>query len=113
MLLPDSLDDDVELMTARPGDPRGQARRLWDLPAWADRSRDLLGRLDVLAPDGPAALAPGFELSAAVLRHLQADPLLPAELLPADWPGARLRATYDGWDVRYRATLAEWSRGDA
>ena len=30
----------------------------------------------------PTALAPGFELSAAVLRHLQADPLLPAELLP-------------------------------
>jgi phenylacetic acid degradation operon negative regulatory protein len=113
LLLPDSLDDDVELMTARPGDPRAQARRLWDLTAWADRSRDLLGRLDVLAPDGPAALAPGFELSAAVLRHLQADPLLPAELLPADWPGARLRASYDGWDARYRATLAEWSRGNA
>ncbi len=30
-----------------------------------------------------AALAPGFVVSAAVLRHLLADPLLPAELLPA------------------------------
>ncbi len=111
LLLPDSLDDDVEVMTARPGDAAGMAHRLWDLRTWSQRSRDLLRRLDALAPDGPDALAPGFELSAAVLRHLQADPLLPAELLPADWPGALLRATYDGWDVRYRATLAEWSRG--
>ena len=46
-----------------------------------------------------------------MLRHLQADPLLPAELLPADWPGARLRATYDGWDARYRATLARVEPG--
>ena len=30
-----------------------------------------------LDPRGPADLAPGFELSAAVLRHLLADPLLP------------------------------------
>ena len=36
---------------------------------------------------GPTALAPGFELSAAVLRHLQADPLLPAELLPVGLAG--------------------------
>ena len=66
--------------------------------------------LDALDPDGPEALAPGFELSAAVLRHLQADPLLPAELLPADWPGAALRAIYDAWDARYRTTLRDWSR---
>jgi phenylacetic acid degradation operon negative regulatory protein len=108
--LPDSLDADVELMTARPGDPPELARRLWDLPAWSLRARQLLGGLGALAPHGPAALAPGFELSAAVLRHLQADPLLPAELLPADWPGAALRATYDEWDARYRTTLREWSR---
>ena len=109
--LPDSLDADVELMTARPGDPLVMARRLWDLPAWSGRARRLLGGLGALAPDGPEALAPGFELSAAVLRHLQADPLLPVELLPADWPGAELRATYDEWDGRYRTTLREWSRG--
>jgi phenylacetic acid degradation operon negative regulatory protein len=61
-------------------------------------------------PDTAAALAPGFELSAAVLRHLQADPLLPAELLPGGWPGRDLRDDYDRWDSRYRATLQEWSR---
>jgi phenylacetic acid degradation operon negative regulatory protein len=108
--LPDSLDADVELMTARPADPAVLAGRLWDLAAWSGGAHDLLDRLGALAPDGPAALAPGFELSAAVLRHLQADPLLPAELLPADWPGAALRAVYDEWDARYRATLRDWSR---
>jgi phenylacetic acid degradation operon negative regulatory protein len=110
--LPEPLDDDVELMTARPGDAVDLAQRLWDLAAWAARANELLRRLGALAPDGPEALAPGFELSAAVLRHLQADPLLPAELLPAGWPGGRLRAVYDGWDARYRATLRDWSRRD-
>jgi phenylacetic acid degradation operon negative regulatory protein len=110
--LPDPLDGDVELMTARPEDAVALAHRLWDLTAWSERARDLLRRLEALAPDGPEALAPGFELSAAVLRHLQADPLLPAELLPADWPGAPLRATYDTWDTGYRAMLRDWSRRD-
>jgi phenylacetic acid degradation operon negative regulatory protein len=110
--LPDSLNADVELMTATPENPRPLSGRLWDLPAWSDRARVLLEDLDTLAPDRPQALAPGFELSAAVLRHLQADPLLPDVLLPADWPGVRLRTTYDAWDARYRTTLREWSRAD-
>ncbi len=108
--LPDPLNGDVELMTARPGDAVALAHRLWDLTAWSARARHLVRRLDALAPDGPEALAPGFELSAAVLRHLQADPLLPPELLPAGWSGTALRAAYDGWDARYRATLRDWSR---
>ena len=70
----------------------------------------MLAALDALAPDGPEALAPGFKLSAAVLRHLQADPLLPRQLEPPGWPGTRLRESYDGWDVRYRTTLNAWSR---
>ena len=37
----------------------------------------------------PTALADGFVTSAAVLRLLQSDPLLPADLLPKRWPGAR------------------------
>jgi phenylacetic acid degradation operon negative regulatory protein len=110
--LPDALGDDVELMTAVPDDARGLAARLWDLPAWSDGARVLLHGLNALTPDRPEALAPGFELSASVLRHLQADPLLPGDLLPEEWPGARLRATYDVWDAGYRATLREWSRAD-
>jgi phenylacetic acid degradation operon negative regulatory protein len=108
--LPETLDGDVELMTARPAAAPELAARLWDLVAWSGRADALRRELDHLPPDGPEALAPGFELSAAVLRHLQADPLLPPELLPPGWPGAALRAVYDDWDARYRATLRSWSR---
>lgn len=108
--LPDSLSADVELMTAVPSDAAGLTGRLWDLGGWARQADGLLAALDALPPDGPESLAPGFELSAAVLRHLQADPLPPAPLQPAAWPGGRLRQTYDDWDERYRATLRAWSR---
>jgi phenylacetic acid degradation operon negative regulatory protein len=110
VLLPGSLDADIEVMRAIPPDPAGLAARLWDLGDWAGRAGELLADLDMLVPDGPEALAPGFELSAAVLRHLQADPLLPRQLEPPGWPGARLRERYDAWDARYRATLNAWSR---
>ena len=108
--LPEDFRSDVELMTARPRTPDRLAGVLWDLPAWAGRANRLLDEMADLTPDHAQALAPGFELSAAVLRHLQGDPLLPDELLPARWPGARLRAEYDRWDARYRTTLREWSR---
>jgi phenylacetic acid degradation operon negative regulatory protein len=35
-----------------------------------------------------------FAVAAAIVRHLLADPVLPAGLLPADWPGVSLRAAY-------------------
>ena len=54
------------------------------------------------------ALADGFVTSAAVLRHLQADPLLPVELLPPAWPGEALRADYDRYDAAYRSVLRAW-----
>jgi phenylacetic acid degradation operon negative regulatory protein len=108
--LPEDLRSDVEAMTARPQAPERLAAALWDLPAWAGRANQLLDAMADLPPDKAQALAPGFELSAAVLRHLQADPLLPEELLPSGWPGTRLRGDYDRWDARYRTTLREWSR---
>jgi phenylacetic acid degradation operon negative regulatory protein len=108
--LPEDLGADVELMTARPREPDRLVRVLWDLPGWAGRANQLLREMADLPPDRPQALAPGFELSAAVLRHLQADPLLPEVLLLPGWPGAHLRAEYDRWDARYRATLRDWSR---
>ncbi|MGH9084385.1 MAG: PaaX family transcriptional regulator C-terminal domain-containing protein, partial [Acidimicrobiales bacterium] len=56
----------------------------------------------------PGGLAEGFVTSAAVLRLLQADPLLPRELRPPDWPGDDLRADYDRYDAAYRAVLRTW-----
>jgi phenylacetic acid degradation operon negative regulatory protein len=108
--LPGELEADVEIMAAQPADPLRLVGQLWDLGAWSDRADRLLEGLAALTPDDPGALAPGFGLSASVLRHLQADPLLPDELLPTPWPGRELRQVYDRWDARYRATLQVWSR---
>ncbi len=111
-LVPDPSDDpQLALFTALPDeDPAALAAALWDLGAWADRAVGLVADMDRLVPADPALLAPGFELSAAVLRHLQADPLLPAALLPFGWPGQALRAAYRRWDRHYRAMLATWGR---
>jgi phenylacetic acid degradation operon negative regulatory protein len=88
------------------------AAALWDLDGWSRRATELRremaglqGRLDGADTD---ALAPGFVVSAAVLRHFQADPLLPDELLGRSWPGARLRIDYDRFDDAYRRVLRTW-----
>ncbi len=111
-LRPDPADEPgVAVYTASPdGDRAALAAGLFDVEGWARRAEELVRRLDQLPTTVPEDLAPGFELSAAVLRHLQADPLLPAELLPADWPGSDLRRTYDGWDRCYRRVLVRWGR---
>jgi len=111
-LRPDPADDaDVELFTGRPeGDGGALAARLWDLGGWALRAAHLVRELQARPPADPVDLAPGFVLSASVLRHLQSDPLLPEVLRPAGWPGAELRASYDRWDRQYRRVLATWGR---
>jgi len=111
-LRPDPGDDpDLAVYVARPaGDPTDLAACLWDLDGWAAGARALVDRLGARPTRGPDDLAGGFTLSAAVLRHLSADPLLPAELLPPDWPGARLRRTYSAWDRHYRDVLRAWGR---
>ncbi|HEX3946479.1 MAG TPA: PaaX family transcriptional regulator C-terminal domain-containing protein [Acidimicrobiales bacterium] len=108
--LPGELGPDLVRMVARPDDSTGLAAGLWDRAGWARRGEALAARLDRHPPTDWTDLAPGFELSATVLRHFQADPLLPTELLPPDWPGTRLRRIYADWDRRYREVLAGWSR---
>lgn len=111
---PDNLDVEVDgavRFSARPeSDPVALARSLWDLGAWATGARRLIGAMAAAPPVAAEDLAAGFVLSASVLRHLQADPLLPGELLPARWPGVDLRSAYDDYDRRYRAVLADWGR---
>lgn len=96
---------------ARP-DPAPAPADLWNLTTWSRQAAalraDMAGLVDHLEADEPTSLAEGFVTSAAVLRHLQADPLLPPELLPADWPGDALRAEYDRYDTAYRAALRTW-----
>lgn len=103
--------------TARPdADPVALAASLWDLDGWRADADDLRARMgavvDRLEAGDADALASGFVLAAAVLRHLLADPRLPAELLPTGWPGPALRQEYDRYDVAFRAVLSSWLRAD-
>jgi phenylacetic acid degradation operon negative regulatory protein len=111
-LRPDPTEDpDLAVFTGAPeSDPVALSASLWDLDAWAARADALVQRLETDRTRGPDDLAPGFTLSAAVLRHLQSDPLLPDELLPTTWPGEVLRDTYGVWDQRYREVLRAWGR---
>jgi phenylacetic acid degradation operon negative regulatory protein len=87
---------------------------LWDIEAWSTTAgalrTDMAALIAPLGRGDTGALAAGFITSAAVLRHLQADPLLPDELLPAGWPGAAVRRDYDRFDSAYRSVLRDWFR---
>lgn len=80
----------ARVLTARDDDPVGLARQLWDLPGWAQTGARLLESM-AHADDVPGR----FTVAAAIVRHLRSDPVLPDGLLPADWPGRRLRRCYD------------------
>lgn len=82
---------------------------------WAVTARWLLAEMTEAQPAldrrDTAALAPTFELDAAVVRHLVADPALPAELVPPDWPAAELRDAFGRFDAGFKATWRSWYRG--
>jgi phenylacetic acid degradation operon negative regulatory protein len=111
-LRPDpAADPDLTVYVGAPvSDPARLAASLWDLGGWAGGARALADRLADHPTRGPDELVDGFTLSAAVLRHLQSDPLLPDELLPAGWPGPGLRDAYTSWDRAYRDVLRAWGR---
>ncbi|WP_082570381.1 PaaX family transcriptional regulator C-terminal domain-containing protein [Mycobacterium sp. Root135] len=87
--LTDELRGRVRVLEARDDDPAGLVAALWDLPTWVGTGRRLLDDLSG-ASDVPAR----FVAAAATVRHLLADPVLPVELLPDDWPGDALRQAY-------------------
>ncbi|MFJ3235008.1 PaaX family transcriptional regulator C-terminal domain-containing protein [Streptomyces sp. NPDC086787] len=96
--LPDELRSVAQCCTARPESPAHDlAAALWPLDTWAATARALLTH--IAAADRPGELFTAF---AAVVRHLLTDPVLPCELLPADWPGEALRTAY----ADYRRELA-------
>jgi len=79
----------VRVLRGRDDAPEELAGQLWDLPQWAATGSRLLDEMES-ATDVPGR----FVVAAAMVRHLLTDPMLPTELLPTDWPGARLRAAY-------------------
>ena len=87
--LPEEITANARVLTSRDDDPAGLAAVLWDLPTWSGTARQLLDEI------ASAADVPGrFVAAAAIVRHLLSDPVLPAELLPGDWPGEQLRQAY-------------------
>lgn len=115
------MESQATRMLAQPDTDDELAASLWDLRSWNQTAMDLRRRMHAstsrLVEDDTSALAPGFVLAAAVLRHLNADPLLPEELrvsvVGAADQSAALRRDYDRYDGAYRALLARWLRPDA
>ncbi len=98
---------------ANTDDPCAVATMLWDLEGWSMWAEALRRRM--AASTGQLAkgsrrreLRDAFVLAASVLRHMQADPLLPAELLPEIWPGTALRADYDDYARLFGRRWGEW-----
>lgn len=91
---------------ARYRDPVGLAESLWDLPAWAAGARRVQRLLDAAGND----LTAGLMAAAEVLRHLGNDPVLPPELLPADWPGDSLRRRFADFSQTYAERLHRYGQ---
>ena len=79
----------VRVLRARDDAPGDLAATLWDLPGWSEIGRRLLCEMD-----RATGIPERFAVAAAMVRHLLTDPVLPAELLPGDWPADELRAVY-------------------
>jgi len=104
--LPAHLSDRSTRFVATPVDSAVElTERLFQPAEWSDFAESLL--MDP-ALDGPLGVR--FELAAAMIRHLLDDPLLPDELSPPEWPGTRLRASYDRFRREF-ARLAEHHLG--
>ena len=87
--LPAIADGRVRVLRTRDDNPEDLACQLWDLAAWSKTGHRLLREM-AAATDVPDR----FIVAAAMVRHLLVDPVLPAGLLPADWPADRLRTAY-------------------
>ena len=105
------------------GSPTGLVAQAWDLPELRQAYTRFLTDVDLLDGQSSSGLAAVAELTGLVhqwRRFPLLDPDLPAELLPASWPGvaaaqrfgelrARLRGPAMAW---WEATEAELTPGD-
>jgi phenylacetic acid degradation operon negative regulatory protein len=98
------------------GSPAGEgpdvAAACFDTPAWEARAHMLLAQTASstagLHDGDDGQLATAFVVGAATLQHLRNDPLLPAELLPATWPGNELRTAYREYQETFASVVREW-----
>lgn len=96
---------DVRFCESSHPEPRALAAELWDLQGWAETGRKIVAELD-------AATRPvdRFAAAATLVRHLTTDPILPPELLPRDWVGDELRATYADYQEELRRLVTSTAR---
>ena len=87
--LPPEAQGRVRVLHSYDDAPAELASRLWDLSSWSTTAHLLLCEM-AAAIDIPDR----FVAAAGMVRHLLADPVLPADLLPAGWPGEQLRSSY-------------------
>ena len=118
---PDNLDPDrlptlravldrqcVHFHNAATDIPAETVRSLFSLDDWAaDADRFTVALQDELDIEAVGAedFAYWFALSVAVVRHLQLDPLLPAEVIGNDWPGQELRSAYRRFNEVFQKRL--------
>ena len=88
------------------------ARENWDLEAVASRYQRFLARWQ--GQDTPARrgdpLAAQLLLASDWLQVIRADPRLPAEHLPADWPAAKAESLFVELDQAVEQSAAEVAR---
>lgn len=108
----------IKFQGAEANIPAETARTLFHLDGWADGARRLLAALEAefdAAPfddgDISATLSYHFTLSIAAVHQLELDPLLPAALLPDDWPAEHLRVRYRAFDELFQRTMEQAVRG--
>ena len=106
--LPGSLDADIELMTAGRRTGSAGAAALGP-PTWSGTGRRFVRRPRVLGPRRPRGAGPGLR---AVGRRAAAPPGRSAAAAGTCRRAGRAHASAlpTTWDVRYRATLNDWSR---
>lgn len=117
-LRPDNLDRDrlpslrvvleqqcVHFHSAETDVPAEDVRSLFNLDDWAVDARRMTDEMREELETDTGDFIYQFSLSVAVVRHLQLDPLLPAELIPKNWPGHALRSTYQRFDEVFKQRL--------
>lgn len=85
-------------------------RSLFALDGWAGDAKVLIDAMEIAlsgdgSDDSAESFTDEFALSIAVVRHLQLDPLLPAELVQDQWPGYVLRSTYRRFDTAFKSRM--------
>jgi phenylacetic acid degradation operon negative regulatory protein len=87
-----------------------KVRSLFSLDEWADDAGALVEAMNATPKTdnrhtSTESFTYEFALSIAVVRHLQLDPLLPAELTGGHWPGHALRSAYRRFDHAFKQRM--------